>query len=48
MDFEFSNEELSFRNELSAWLKDELANYHDTRSFTNDTDLKYLRRMQRT
>ena len=26
MDFEFSNEELSFRNELSAWLKDELAN----------------------
>ena len=29
-------------------LKDELANYHDTRSFTNDTDLKYLRRMQRT
>lgn len=26
MDFEFSNEELSFRNELSAWLKEELAN----------------------
>ena len=26
MDFEFSNQELSFRNELSAWLKDELAN----------------------
>ena len=26
MDFEFSNEELSFRNELSAWLKDGLAN----------------------
>ena len=26
MAFEFSNEELSFRNELSAWLKDELAN----------------------
>ena len=26
MDFEFSNQELSFRNELSTWLKDELAN----------------------
>jgi alkylation response protein AidB-like acyl-CoA dehydrogenase len=26
MDFEFSDQELSFRNELSAWLKDELAN----------------------
>jgi alkylation response protein AidB-like acyl-CoA dehydrogenase len=26
MDFEFSNEELSFRKELSAWLKEELAN----------------------
>ena len=26
MDFEFSNQELSFRNELSAWLKEELAN----------------------
>ena len=29
-------------------LKDELANYHDTRSFTNDTDLKYLRKIQET
>ena len=26
MDFAFSNEELSFRNELSAWLKEELGN----------------------
>ena len=26
MDFEFSDQELSFRNELSTWLKDELAN----------------------
>jgi alkylation response protein AidB-like acyl-CoA dehydrogenase len=26
MDFAFSNEELSFRNELSAWLKEELEN----------------------
>jgi len=26
MDFEFSNQEISFRNELSTWLKEELAN----------------------
>ena len=29
-------------------LKDELANYHDSRSFTNDSDMKYLRRLQKT
>ena len=29
-------------------LKDELANYHTSRSFTDDTDLKYLRRLQKT
>ena len=29
-------------------LKDELANYYDTRSFANDTDLKYLRKIQGT
>ena len=29
-------------------LKDELTNYHDSRSFTNDTDLKYLRKIQGT
>ena len=29
-------------------LKDELANYHASRSFTGDTDMKYLRRLQKT
>ena len=29
-------------------LKDELANYHASRSFTRDTDMKYLRRLQKT
>jgi len=29
-------------------LKDELANYHASRSFTKDTDMKYLRRLQKT
>ena len=29
-------------------LKDELANYHTSRSFTRDTDMKYLRRLQKT
>ena len=29
-------------------LKDELTNYHDSRSFTNDSDMKYLRRLQKT
>ena len=29
-------------------LKDELTNYHTSRSFTNDSDMKYLRRLQKT
>ena len=29
-------------------LKDELANYHASRSFTRDTDMKYLRRLQKS
>ena len=29
-------------------LKDELANYHANRSFTSDSDMKYLRRLQKT
>ena len=29
-------------------LKDELANYHASRSFTRDTDIKYLRRLQKS
>ena len=29
-------------------LKDELTNYHASRSFTGDTDMKYLRRLQKT
>ena len=29
-------------------LKDELADYHTSRSFTRDTDMKYLRRLQKT
>ena len=29
-------------------LKDELANYHSSRSFANDSDLKYLRKIQGT
>mgnify|MGYP003709895535 CR=1 FL=1 len=29
-------------------LKDELTDYYTNRSFTNDTDLKYLRKIQET
>ena len=29
-------------------LKDELADYHDSRSFASDSDMKYLRRLQKT
>ncbi|PZC42211.1 MAG: acyl-CoA dehydrogenase [Chloroflexi bacterium] len=40
MDFEFSNEELSFRNELSAWLKEELAN--KPQEGGNDADAEWV------
>ena len=40
MDFEFSNEELSFRKELSAWLKEELAN--KPQEGGNDADAEWV------